>query len=100
MLCKANGWVQPGVRPPLNWDASNLTPWQVFQCMYNAINRTIEPELLAACRRYGLDIVVHDPLPAVFSPEDIQHSARAPFPRKVGIPTSTGRLWPCTASVT
>lgn len=35
---------------------------QIFQCMYNAITRTIEPELVAACRRYGLDIVVYNPL--------------------------------------
>ncbi|KAL3485337.1 Aldo/keto reductase [Aspergillus germanicus] len=46
MLCKANGWVQP----------------TIFQCMYNAITRSIEPELVAACRRYGLDIVVYNPL--------------------------------------
>lgn len=30
--------------------------------MYNAITRSIEPELVAACRRYGLDIVVYNPL--------------------------------------
>ncbi|KAL3463542.1 NADP-dependent oxidoreductase domain-containing protein [Aspergillus heterothallicus] len=46
LLCKANGWVRP----------------TVFQCMYNAITRSIEPELVAACRRYGLDIVVYNPL--------------------------------------
>ncbi|KAL2849937.1 NADP-dependent oxidoreductase domain-containing protein [Aspergillus pseudoustus] len=46
MLCKANGWVQP----------------TIFQCMYNAITRSIEPELVAACRRYGLDMVVYNPL--------------------------------------
>ncbi|KAK4508671.1 hypothetical protein PRZ48_002410 [Zasmidium cellare] len=46
ILCKASGWVQP----------------TIFQCMYNAITRSIEPELIAACRRYGLDIVVYNPL--------------------------------------
>ncbi|KAF2160174.1 hypothetical protein M409DRAFT_70681 [Zasmidium cellare ATCC 36951] len=46
MLCKANGWIQP----------------TIFQCMYNAITRSIEPELVAACRRYGLDIVVYNPI--------------------------------------
>lgn len=30
--------------------------------MYNAITRTIEPDLIAACRRYGLDIVVYNPI--------------------------------------
>lgn len=30
--------------------------------MYNAIARNIEPDLVAACRRYGLDIVVYNPI--------------------------------------
>jgi aflatoxin B1 aldehyde reductase len=30
--------------------------------MYNAITRNIEPELFVACRRYGLDIVVYNPV--------------------------------------
>lgn len=30
--------------------------------MYNAITRSIEIELIPACRRYGLDIVVYNPL--------------------------------------
>jgi aflatoxin B1 aldehyde reductase len=29
--------------------------------MYNAITRSIEAELIPACRRYGLDIVVYNP---------------------------------------
>lgn len=46
MTCKSNGWVRP----------------TIFQAMYNAIIRGIEPELVPACRRYGLDIVVYNPL--------------------------------------
>ncbi|KAK3326767.1 NADP-dependent oxidoreductase domain-containing protein [Apodospora peruviana] len=46
MTCKANGWVRP----------------TVYQGMYNAITRSIETELVQACRRYGLDIVVYNPL--------------------------------------
>ena len=30
--------------------------------MYNIITRNIEPELFVACRRYGLDIVVYNPI--------------------------------------
>src|ERR1700678_4379177 len=30
--------------------------------MYNAITRGIETELIPACRRYGLDIVVYNPI--------------------------------------
>jgi aflatoxin B1 aldehyde reductase len=46
MTCKANGWVRP----------------TVYQAMYNAITRAIEPELVAACRRYGISIVVYNPV--------------------------------------
>ena len=34
----------------------------VYQAMYNCITRTIEPELVPCCRKYGLDIVVYNPL--------------------------------------
>src|ERR1700732_1819675 len=30
--------------------------------MYNAITRSIEAELVPACRRYGLDIVIYNPI--------------------------------------
>lgn len=46
MTCKYNGWVRP----------------TIYQGMYNCITRTIEAELLVACRRYGLDIVVYNPI--------------------------------------
>lgn len=46
MTCKYNGWVRP----------------TVYQGMYNVITRNIEPELFTACRRYGLDIVVYNPI--------------------------------------
>lgn len=46
MHCKYNGWVRP----------------TIYQGMYNAITRSIEAELIPACRRYGLDIVVYNPI--------------------------------------
>ena len=46
MICKYNNWVRP----------------TVYQGMYNCITRNIEAELFTACRRYGLDIVVYNPL--------------------------------------
>ena len=30
--------------------------------MYNAITRSIEAELIPACRRYGLDVVIYNPI--------------------------------------
>ncbi|CBF89604.1 hypothetical protein AN0377.2 [Aspergillus nidulans FGSC A4] len=48
MTCQARGLVRP----------------TVYQAMYNALIRTIEAELIPACRRYGLDIVVYNPIAA------------------------------------
>ncbi|KAI5840435.1 aflatoxin B1 aldehyde reductase member 2 [Morchella snyderi] len=49
-LCKERGWVRPSV----------------YQGMYNAITRAIEKELFVACRKYGLDIMVYNPLAGGF----------------------------------
>lgn len=46
LTCKYNGWVRP----------------TIYQGMYNVITRSIESELFVACRRYGLDIVVYNPI--------------------------------------
>lgn len=45
-ICRERGWVQP----------------RVYQAMYNAITRAIETELVPCCRKYGIDIVVYNPL--------------------------------------
>ncbi|PYH99666.1 aflatoxin B1-aldehyde reductase GliO-like protein [Aspergillus ellipticus CBS 707.79] len=45
-LCNERGWVRP----------------TIYQAMYNAITRNIETELVHACKRYGIDIVVYNPL--------------------------------------
>ena len=46
MCCKYNGWVRPSI----------------YQGMYNVILRSIEAELIPACHRYGLDVVVYNPI--------------------------------------
>src|ERR1700761_2353468 len=46
MHCTYNNWVRP----------------TIYQGMYNAIVRSIEPELIPVCRRYGLDIVIYNPI--------------------------------------
>ncbi|OJI96819.1 hypothetical protein ASPVEDRAFT_36205 [Aspergillus versicolor CBS 583.65] len=45
-LCNERGWVRP----------------TIFQAMYNAITRSIETELIPACKRYGIEIVIYNPL--------------------------------------
>ncbi|VUC29995.1 unnamed protein product [Clonostachys rosea] len=46
MTCKYNKWVRP----------------TIFQGMYNAVTRSLEYEMIPACRRYGLEVVVYNPL--------------------------------------
>lgn len=46
LTCKYNGWVRP----------------TIYQGMYNAITRGIEAELVPTLRRFGLDIVVYNPI--------------------------------------
>lgn len=46
MTCKFNNWVRPSI----------------YQGMYNAITRSLERELIPACKRYGLDVVVYNPV--------------------------------------
>jgi len=46
MTCKYNNWVRP----------------TIYQGMYNAITRSLEAELIPACKRYGLDVVVYNPI--------------------------------------
>ncbi|EZF30873.1 hypothetical protein H109_07679 [Trichophyton interdigitale MR816] len=45
-MCNERGWVRP----------------TIYQGMYNAITRSIEAELIPCCKRYGMDIVVYNPL--------------------------------------
>ncbi|KAL2821250.1 NADP-dependent oxidoreductase domain-containing protein [Aspergillus cavernicola] len=45
-ICSERGWVRP----------------TIYQAMYNAITRSIETELIPACKRYGIDIVIYNPL--------------------------------------
>jgi aflatoxin B1 aldehyde reductase len=46
MHCKYNNYVRP----------------TIYQGMYNAITRSLERELIPACKRYGLDVVIYNPL--------------------------------------
>ncbi|KAL1947780.1 hypothetical protein VTO73DRAFT_13504 [Trametes versicolor] len=49
-ICKANGWVQP----------------KIYQAMYNAVTREIEPELVPCLRKYGIRLVIYNPLAGGF----------------------------------
>ncbi|KAF2110303.1 aflatoxin B1 aldehyde reductase member 2 [Lophiotrema nucula] len=47
------------------WNIANERGWvkpTIYQAMYNAITRSIESELIPACRKYKIDIVIYNPL--------------------------------------
>jgi len=49
-ICKERGWVAP----------------KIYQAMYNAICRNIEPELVPCLRKFGIRLVIYSPLAGGF----------------------------------
>lgn len=82
LTCKYNGWVRP----------------TVCQAMYNAVTRGIEPELVPACRRYGLDLVVYNPLAGgllsgKIRSADMQQQVAVPAEGRFSDTAASGRLY-------
>lgn len=75
LTCKHNGWVRP----------------TVYQAMYNCITRGIEPELVPACRRYGLDIVVYNPIAGGLFSGKIKSKDMVPAEGRFSDANPTGR---------
>lgn len=47
------------------WNTAELKGWvkpTVYQAMYNCLTRAIEEELVPCCRKYGIDLLVYNPL--------------------------------------
>lgn len=59
-IARERGWVQP----------------RIYQAMYNAITRAIEPELVPCCRKYGIGKPL-DPLPSFFQSNKFLHRHRS-----------------------
>ncbi|OGM51314.1 hypothetical protein ABOM_000422, partial [Aspergillus bombycis] len=49
-MCNERGWVRP----------------TIYQAVYNALTRGIEDELIPCCRRWGIDVVIFNPLAGGF----------------------------------
>lgn len=77
MTCKYNGWVRP----------------TVYQGCYNVLMRTIEPELVTACRRYGLDIVVYNPIAGGLFSGKIKSKDMIPESGRFSDTSKTGALY-------
>lgn len=47
------------------WNIADQKDWvkpRVYQAMYNCLTRAIEEELVPCCRKYGIDLLVYNPL--------------------------------------
>lgn len=47
------------------WNIADQQKWvkpTVYQAMYNCLTRNIEEELVPCCRKYGIDILIYNPL--------------------------------------
>ncbi|KAI0670451.1 Aldo/keto reductase [Trametes maxima] len=77
-ICKANGWVQP----------------KIYQAMYNAITREIEPELVPCCRKFGIRIVIYNPLAGgFFAGKVAAPDAQAPTGSRFDPSSKMGRMY-------
>ncbi|KDN40031.1 Aldo/keto reductase [Tilletiaria anomala UBC 951] len=63
-ICKAKGYIQP----------------TIYQSMYNAITRSAEEELFPACRKYGLRVVVYNPIAGGFFAGKLVSESSVPEP--------------------
>ncbi|KAK3681324.1 NADP-dependent oxidoreductase domain-containing protein [Podospora appendiculata] len=77
LTCKYNNWVRP----------------TVYQGMYNAITRGIEPELVPACRRYGLDVVVYNPIAGGLFSGKIKTKDMVPAEGRYSDTASMGKMY-------
>ncbi len=77
MTCKYNGWVRP----------------TIYQGMYNAITRSVEAELIPACRRYGLDLVVYNPLAGGLLSGKIKSGELVPVEGRYSDTAVSGRVY-------
>ncbi|KAF7363400.1 GTP binding [Mycena sanguinolenta] len=76
-ICKAKGWIQP----------------KIYQAMYNAITRTIEPELVPCCRKFGIRVVVYNPLAGGFFAGKVTSVSDAPTTGRFMTTTYWGKIY-------
>jgi len=61
-ICKAKGYVLP----------------KIYQGMYNAITRSIEPEMIPCLRKFGIRLVIYNPLAGGFFAGKVQKPEQPP----------------------
>ena len=61
-ICEKEGFVKPTVYQGKRHFSVLVVASHLFVAMYNAITRAIEPELVPCLRKFGLRLVVYNPL--------------------------------------
>jgi aflatoxin B1 aldehyde reductase len=59
MTCREQRWVRPTIYQAM-YNAISMSSPRVLNEAYTTVARSIEAELIPACRRYGLDIVTYN----------------------------------------
>ncbi|CAE6432277.1 unnamed protein product, partial [Rhizoctonia solani] len=76
-ICKAKGYVQP----------------KIYQAMYNAITRAIEPELVPCLRKFGIRLVVYNPLAGGFFAGKLSGVGDVPKEGRFGGDSTMGKMY-------
>ncbi|KAI7774395.1 hypothetical protein LA080_008822 [Diaporthe eres] len=76
-IAKERGWVRPSI----------------YQAMYNVITRDIESELIPCCRKFGLEIVVYNPLAGGLFSGKIKSADLAPTDGRFSDSYKYGKLY-------
>ncbi|KAL5635518.1 hypothetical protein ACGC1H_004346 [Rhizoctonia solani] len=76
-ICKAKGYVQP----------------KIYQAMYNAITRAIEPELVPCLRKFGIRLVVYNPLAGGFFAGKLSGVGDVPQEGRFGGDSAMGKMY-------
>ncbi|KAJ7774676.1 NADP-dependent oxidoreductase domain-containing protein [Mycena maculata] len=76
-ICRAKGWIQP----------------TIYQAMYNPITRAIESELVPCCRKFGLRIVVYNPLAGGLFTGKVMSADTVPKDGRFNTSTASGRMY-------
>ncbi|CAE6517674.1 unnamed protein product [Rhizoctonia solani] len=76
-ICKAKGYVQP----------------RIYQAMYNAITRAIEPELVPCLRKFGIRLVVYNPLAGGFFAGKLSGMEDVPQEGRFNTDSAMGKMY-------
>lgn len=96
MTCKYNNWVRPTVyQGASSTETLNLSVYSVdvLPGMYNVITRNLETELIVACRRYGLDVVVYNPIAGGLFSGKIKSKDMTPAEGRFSDTATSGKMY-------